>query len=59
MQRFKESEVALETRTYIQLLEQNVSETGFCLRHQVEPTQLGPFHRASPCLRWQNPVSKT
>jgi hypothetical protein len=29
----------------------NVSETGFCLRLQVEPTQLGPIDRASPCLR--------
>jgi hypothetical protein len=26
----------------------NVSETGFCLRLQVEPTQLGPVDRASP-----------
>jgi hypothetical protein len=33
----------------------NVSETGFCLRLQVKPTQLGPIDRASPCLvyiRW-------
>jgi hypothetical protein len=26
----------------------NVSETGFCLRLQVKPTQFGPIHRASP-----------
>jgi hypothetical protein len=29
----------------------NVSETGFCLRLQVKPTQLGPIDRDSPCLR--------
>jgi hypothetical protein len=28
----------------------NVSETGFCLRFQVKPTQLGPIDRASPYL---------
>jgi hypothetical protein len=28
-----------------------VSETGFCLRLQVEPTQLGPIDRASPYLQ--------
>jgi hypothetical protein len=26
----------------------DVSETGFCLRLQVKPTQLGPIERASP-----------
>jgi hypothetical protein len=35
----------------------NVSETGFCLRPQVKPTQLDPIYRASPYLR--NPVSET
>jgi hypothetical protein len=29
-------------------LKHNVSETGFCLRFQVEPTQLSPIDRASP-----------
>jgi hypothetical protein len=29
----------------------NVSETGFCPRLQVKPTQLGPIDRASPYLR--------
>jgi hypothetical protein len=29
----------------------NVSETGFCLRLQVKPTQLGPIDRAIPHLR--------
>jgi hypothetical protein len=33
--------------------EHNVSETGFCLRLQVKPTQLGPIDRASPYLRTQ------
>jgi hypothetical protein len=28
-------------------LKHNVSETGFCLRLQVEPTQLGPIDRPS------------
>jgi hypothetical protein len=29
----------------------HVSETGFCLRLQVEPTQLGPIDTASRYLR--------
>jgi hypothetical protein len=29
----------------------NVSETEFCPRPQVKPTQLGPIDRASPYLR--------
>jgi hypothetical protein len=29
----------------------NVSETAFCLRLQVKPTQLGPMDRASPYLQ--------
>jgi hypothetical protein len=29
----------------------NVSETGFCLRLQVKPTQLNAIDRASPYLR--------
>jgi hypothetical protein len=37
-------------------LEHSVSETGFCLRLQVVPTQLGPVDRASPyfqiCVFW-------
>jgi hypothetical protein len=28
----------------------NVSETGFCLRFQVKPVQLGPVDTASPYL---------
>jgi hypothetical protein len=37
----------------------HVSETGFCLRVQVKPTQLGPIDIVSPCLRRQNPVAET
>jgi hypothetical protein len=33
-----------------------VSETGFCLRLQVKPTQLGPIDRASPYLRTPVPT---
>jgi hypothetical protein len=33
----------------------NISETGFCLRLQVESTQLDPIDRASPYL--QTPAS--
>jgi hypothetical protein len=29
----------------------NITETGFCLRLQVGPSQLGPIDRASPYLR--------
>jgi hypothetical protein len=35
----------------------NVSETGFCPRPQVKPTQLDPIDRASPYLR--KPMSVT
>jgi hypothetical protein len=36
-------------------LKHKVSETGFCLRLQVIPTQLGPIDRGSPCTntRWR------
>jgi hypothetical protein len=30
-----------------------VSETGFCLHHQAEPTQLGQIGGANPYLRTQ------
>jgi hypothetical protein len=42
-------------------LKQSVSETGFCLLLQGEPTQLGPVDRASlyTWSRRQNPVSET
>jgi hypothetical protein len=32
-------------------LKRKVSETGFCLRLEVVPTQLSPINRASSCLR--------
>jgi hypothetical protein len=34
----------------------NISETGFCLRLQVKPTQLGPLDRTSPYLRTAVPT---
>jgi hypothetical protein len=37
-------------------LKLNVSETGFCPRLQVEPTQLGAIDRASLSLWWQGPT---
>jgi hypothetical protein len=33
------------------IFQNNVSETGFCFRLQVKPTQLGPIDRASPYLQ--------
>jgi hypothetical protein len=33
----------------------NVSETGFCLRLQVKPTQFHPIDRVSPYLRTPKP----
>jgi hypothetical protein len=36
----------------------NVSETGFCLRLQVKPTQLGLIDRASPYLRTPIPARR-
>jgi hypothetical protein len=36
----------------------NVSKTGFCLRLQVKPTQLGPIDRASPYLRTPVPAPR-
>jgi hypothetical protein len=32
-------------------LKHDGSKTGFCLRFQVEPTQLGPMESASLCVR--------
>jgi hypothetical protein len=36
--------------TVLFIFQNNVSETGFCLRLQVKYTQLGPIDRATPCL---------
>jgi hypothetical protein len=41
---------------YINQAQHNVSETGFCFRFQVEPTQLGPIDRASPYLQTPEPT---
>jgi hypothetical protein len=38
---------------FVFYLKHNISEAGFCPRLQVEPTQLRPIDRASPCLRTQ------
>jgi hypothetical protein len=38
----------------VHLKKHNVSDTGFCLRPQVKPTQLGPIDRASPYLRTES-----
>jgi hypothetical protein len=38
--------------------EHSVSETGFCLRLQVQHTQLNPINRASPYLRIPVPAPR-
>jgi hypothetical protein len=38
-------------------LKHNISETGVCLRLQVEPTQLSSIYRSSLCLRRQETES--
>jgi hypothetical protein len=40
-------------------LKHNISETGFCLRLQVEPTELGPIDRTSPYLRTPAPTQES
>jgi hypothetical protein len=40
-------------------LKHSISETGFCLRLQVIPTQLGLVDRVSIRVRRQIPVSET
>jgi hypothetical protein len=42
--------------TALFIFQNNVSETGLCLRLQVERTQLGPSDRASPYLRTPVPA---
>jgi hypothetical protein len=37
-------------RCPVSYLRHDVIETGFCLRSQLEPTQLGPVDRARPHL---------
>jgi hypothetical protein len=43
--------LSLSRNTVVFIFQNNVSETGFCLRLQVKPTQLGPIDRASPEIR--------
>jgi hypothetical protein len=33
------------------MFQNNISDTGVCLRIHVKPTQLGPIDKASPHLR--------
>jgi hypothetical protein len=40
--------VFIEKHGPVYFSEYNVSETGFCLRLQVKPTQLGPIDRVVP-----------
>jgi hypothetical protein len=42
----------------VYIFKHNVSETGFCLRLQVKPIQLGPIARDSPYLRTPVPASR-
>jgi hypothetical protein len=43
---------------FLDFIHSPVSETGFGLRLQVEPTQLGPIDRASPYLRTPVPAPR-
>jgi hypothetical protein len=43
--------LSLSKSTVLFIFQNNVSETGFGLRLQVKPIQLGPIGRASPYLR--------
>jgi hypothetical protein len=36
---------------FLDIIHRPVTQTVFCLRLQVKPSQLGPIDRASPCLR--------
>jgi hypothetical protein len=43
--------MSVSKNTVLFIFQNNVSETGFYLRLQVKPTQLGPIDRASPDFR--------
>jgi hypothetical protein len=47
---YPSSRLCLKCRP-VYISKHKVSETGFCLRLQVNPTQLGSINRASPYLR--------
>jgi hypothetical protein len=51
---YPSSSICLKYRT-VYFSKHDVSDTGFCLRLQVKPTQLGQINRSSPYLR--TPVS--
>jgi hypothetical protein len=48
----------LKTPSCLYITKHNISETGFYLRLQVEPAQLGPIDRASPYLRTSVPAPR-
>jgi hypothetical protein len=50
--------LSLSKNTVLFISEHKVSETGFCLRLQVKPTQLGQIDRASPYLRTPVPAPR-
>jgi hypothetical protein len=50
--------MSLSKNAALCIFQNTVSETGFCLRLQVKPTQLGPIDRASPSLRTLVPVQR-
>jgi hypothetical protein len=50
--------LSLSKHSPVYISKHNVSETGFCLRHHVKPTQLGPIDRASPYLRTSVPAPR-
>jgi hypothetical protein len=49
--------LSLSKNTALFILQNKVSETGYCLRLQVKPTQLGLVDRASPDLQTPVPAS--
>jgi hypothetical protein len=52
------SRIQTKFRHYPVYFSKHVSESGFNLRLQVKPTQLGPIDRASPYLRTPMPAQR-
>jgi hypothetical protein len=50
--------LSLSKNTILFIFRNNISETGFCLRLQVKPTQLVPIDRGSPYLRTPVPATR-
>jgi hypothetical protein len=58
-EKFNNNSTTLQSRTTVGIyLYQNVSETGFYIRLQVNPTQLATIDRASPYLRTSVPAPR-